>query len=326
MVNFTARCVISKTVGLVALVLATAECAAQVPASAPADAELRLRVEPQFVTVTVGERPVLRYRYAKTPFKPYIKELFTPAGVNVLLDSPPDHVHHRGLMFALAVNGVDFWSETDSSGKELHRELEPGAPDAAQRVVSAAFSETLDWQAPDGKLMLQEQRTIRVYGSREVAASNVTVLTWRTRLSLPPGVATGTLTGNHYFGLGMRFVPAMDKQGTFINAAKAAGEVFRGDERLTPARWCAYTAALDGQPVTVAMFDHPTNVRQPATWFTMKDPFAYLSATMQLHKEPLTLKADGPLHLRYGIALWDGAVSAERIDETFKLWLTLETK
>lgn len=324
--NSKASGVISGTVGLIAVLLATTECAAQAPASAPARDALRLRVEPQFVTVNIGERPVLRYRYADTPFKPYVKELFTPGGVNVLLDAPPDHLHHHGLMFALAVNGVDFWSETDSSGKELHRELEPVAPDASQARDQAAFSETLDWQAPDGKSLLQERRTIRVLAPPEKAAANVTLLTWRTRLSLPPGVTAGTLSGNHYFGLGMRFVPAMDKQGTFINAKNLAGEVFRGGERLTPAQWCAYTATVDGKPVTVAMFDHPANIRQPATWFTMQDPFAYLSATMQLHKEPLTLRADGPLELRYGIALWDGAVSAERIDETFKLWLTLETK
>jgi hypothetical protein len=316
----------SVTVGLVVVLVATAACLAQSSASAPTRDEVRVKVDPEFVTVNADTRPVLRYRYAEVPFKPYIKELFTPRGVNVLLDSPPDHVHHHGLMYALAVNGVDFWAETQSAGKELDRGLEELTPESRAGGATAAFRQLLDWRAPDGKLLLQEQRTIRVLGTKEVAEADVTLLTWRTRLALPPGVAEATLSGNHYFGLGMRFVRAMDEEGTFLPAGNAVGEVFRGDERLTPARWCAYTAAVNGRAVTVAMFDHTANKRQPATWFTMKEPFAYLSATMQLHKEPLTLQAEKPIELRYGIALWDGPVDARRIDDTYRLWQTLESE
>ena len=46
----------------------------------------------------------------------YIKELFTPGGVQVLRDSPPDHKHHHGLMFAIGVDGVDFWGEETGAG------------------------------------------------------------------------------------------------------------------------------------------------------------------------------------------------------------------
>ena len=42
--------------------------------------------------------------------------------------------------------------------------------------------------------------------------------------------------------------------------------------------------------MTVAMFDHPTNVRHPANWFTMTEPFAYLCATLGLQHETLKLE------------------------------------
>ena len=42
---------------------------------------------------------------------------------------------------------------------------------------------------------------------------------------------------------------------------------------------------------TVAVFDHPTNPRHPATMFTMPN-FAYISATLNLMKEPLKVEID----------------------------------
>ena len=96
--------------------------------------------------------------------------------------------------------------------------------------------------------------------------------------------------------------------GRFFNADDKPGEVVRGDERLTPVKWCAYTAKADGKPVTVAVFDHPKNPRYPAKMFTMTKPFAYLSATGNEWKEPITIKAGEPLNLRYGVAVWDGEV------------------
>lgn len=289
------------------------------PAPAGAEAKVQVKVESEFVTVTAGERPVVRYRYEKGP-KPYIKELYTPKGVQFLLDSPPDHVHHRGVMYAIAVSGVDFWAEFENCGKELNRNVKAEAP-APGADDEAVISQGVDWQAVDGKTVAVEQRSIRVHGGKDAAASTATLLTWRTKLELPPGVTEAPLTGNHYFGLGLRFVREMDKIGKFMNSEKAEGEVVRGDEKLYPGRWCAYSAELNGKPVTIAMFDGPDNVRR-ATWFTMADPFAYLSATLKLHKEPLTLKAGQPLELCYGLAAWDGEIKPEQIEKTYQLWLT----
>jgi hypothetical protein len=47
-------------------------------------------------------RRVLLYAHAKTQFKSYVRELITTRGINVLRDAPPDHLHHHGLMYAIA--------------------------------------------------------------------------------------------------------------------------------------------------------------------------------------------------------------------------------
>ena len=74
--------------------------------------------------------------------------------------------------------------------------------------------------------------------------------------------------------------------------------------------------------ITCALFDHPANPRHPNRMFTMAKPFAYLSATLNLWKEPLALQPGQPLRLCYGIALFDGAPAAAEIEKLNQLWLT----
>jgi hypothetical protein len=76
-------------------------------------------------------------------------------------------------------------------------------------------------------------------------------------------------------------------------------------------------------PVTVAVFDCPDNIHHPAKMFTMTKPFAYLSATVNAWKQPITLDAGEPLQLSYGVALWDGAVDKASVENLYQRWLAL---
>jgi LacI family transcriptional regulator len=265
------------------------------------------------ITFKSGETPLMVYQYAENPAKPYISMLYSPGGVNILRDSPADHKHHHGLMFAVAVDGVDFWSENAGCGRQVNRSKD-AAKLVAQHGHSFAFGpQQIDWVAPGGdKLVLRETRVVSV---RRAGQSNVTLVTWQTRLEPPPGKDSVTLTGSTYFGLGMRFVVSMDKGGHFVNADGKTGVAGTNDVRSA---WCAYSALADGKPVTVAMFDSPANPRHPATWFTLDSAFAYLSATLDLSRQPLAIASGKPLELRYRVAVWDGKVDAATIAALYR--------
>jgi len=277
------------------------------------------------VSINTGSKLLLRYPFRNVPFKPYVQQLFSPAGVNILRDAPVDHLHHHALMYAIKVDGVNFWEETPTAGKQIHKSFTDVKTDAKTDVENdkrfemrnAGFTELIDWITSKKELLLREHRTIDVCQGTDLGA---TLLTWQFKFELPEGTESATLTGSHYHGLGVRFIKSMDLTGTHLNADGKPGTVFRGDERLLRSKWCAYTANADGKPVTVAMFDHPQNPRHPATFFTMTKPFAYLSATLNLHKEPLKVVSDKPLVLRYAVAVWDGKVENERIDELYQHW------
>jgi hypothetical protein len=83
--------------------------------------------------------------------------------VNVLRDSPADHKHHHGLMFAVAADGVDFWSENPNCGRQLNRSK--NIPDlvAKRGDLVAIGPQQIDWVTPDGtKVVLRETRRVSV--------------------------------------------------------------------------------------------------------------------------------------------------------------------
>jgi hypothetical protein len=295
-----------------------------------AEPPLQIVVDANSLSMRAGSAALLQYRYGDVAFKPYVRELFTPGGLNVLLDSPPDHGHHHALMFACAVNNVDFWGEAVGP-VDGHFERLPGKQQSLRfddvAVIGpvghrwARFAESIRWVSqPNNEPLLMEHRTVTAGQTGQPA---VTFLTWESKLTVPEGKESATLTGSHYHGLGMRFVRSMDVNGQFRNPDNDPGIIFRGEERLARSRWCAYTAQVDGKTVTAAMFDHPDNPRHPATWFMMAQPFAYLSATMRLHEEPLKVRAGKPLTLRYGVALWDGRPEVAQIDKLYRQWTAM---
>ncbi len=251
--------------------------------------------------------------------KPYVTKLYTPSGVDILRDAPADHLHHHGLMFAIKVDGINFWEEFPT--KE-HGRQQPISSTQATAVAQSRtdisdkkescvkMESTLEWKDADAQTLVCENRTVDAVADDSKPAA--TVLDWRTELTLPPGKEKAVLGGNNYHGLGMRFVESMDKEGTFIPSADAG----RRENRLTPCRWMAYTAKVDGKPVTVAIVDMKENPR-PMLAFTMggdgKD-FAYLSATTNLYKEPITLTPEKPIVFHYRIFLWDGTKNADEIE------------
>ncbi|MBN2577541.1 MAG: PmoA family protein [Pirellulales bacterium] len=267
-----------------------------------------------------GQKPALEYQIQPAPAKPYVQRLFTPGGVQILRDHVPDHKHHHGLMFALKADGLDFWSENPDCGRQRPGRLREFPPAVHDGLSRAGFEQTLNWTGPmSDRPVLREARRLEVYAAADLGA---TLMTWRSQLAASSGKAAVELSGDHFFGLGMRFVPSMDRSGEFFFSDKAKSEPVRGSERLTSARWCAYRSAVDGRPVTVALFDHPRNPRHPNRFFTMR-PFAYLAATLNLWKEPLRIEAGKSLTLRYGVALWDGRPAASAIEQLYQRWLKI---
>jgi hypothetical protein len=225
-------------------------------------------------------------------------------------------------MYAIGIDDVDFWSE--GGPVKIGRQVPLGTSSSSATSNGkgqATIGQHIQWMAPDDVPLALESRSITVHLGVTPACA---LLTWQCSLEPAEGKSSVNLWGRHYFGWGVRFVTSMDKDGVFVFPGGGEERVVRGTEKLTRAPWCAFSAQADGQPVTVAMFDAPTNPRHPATWFTMTSPFAYMAATLNLEAEPLSITKDQPLKARYGIAAWDGIADAAAVDAAYKAWLALD--
>lgn len=303
-------------VGLFGLLLVSSWALAQDRDEVVAGKELTCQRDREYVAVKQGAQLLLRYRYLGSSHKPYVKELTAPGLGNILRDAPADHLHHHGLMFAVRVNGVNFWEETPASGKEVHKNLRLAINKNQEGREAAVVHEDLDWQDKDGKSLLKEERAVTIFAERP---GQPRLLTWQS--SFTPGSGPVTLTGTAYNGLGMRFLQVMDTGGKFRNSHDAAGvDGTKGKQ----ASWCAYSAEpLAGKSVTIAMFDAPANPRHPSRWYTMNKPFAYLSATLGLDQEPYKLDQGQRLTLTYGVAIFPREVDKEAIGAVYETWRKL---
>ncbi len=258
------------------------------------------------ITVKADGKQLMKYRYGDVAAKPYVQTLHTPQGINVLRDTPYDHVHHHGAMFAVNVDDVIFWTENKGYGHEKHRAFDIQDP----TETKAGFTEQLDWgRERRKKVLLKEERAIEV-----AIEDEATLLAWKSTFTLPEGKDKAVLTGDHYHGLGLRFLQSIDKTiDFFMLDGEPTGENVRGTEYLTKAPWCAAHAEADGKPVTIAVYGARENARGDTLWFTMMEPFSFIAATLNWWKEPLELSQGESLTLNYTIAVWDGHVSKEKV-------------
>jgi len=274
-----------------------------------------IKIDEDWLRIARGGSPILEYHYrGKGLFKPYVAALHLPGGINPLRDAPHDHLHHHALMLAWNVNDVEFWGPEDAAcGNQIHEAFS----DVRVTAAGATFTERLQWKAPSkDQALLLEERTI---SHVPLAGQDAALIDWKTSVSVPPGKGTARLSGREYHGLGVRFVIPMDKVGKFQNSEGATAVEGTNKKR---ARWCSYSGPTEtGQKVTAAFFDHPSNPRSPADWFTMIDPFAYMTATLGLDEKPIEIKEGEKLAVRYGVALFAGEASREAIDALYKEWI-----
>jgi hypothetical protein len=277
------------------------------------------------VEISYADKPVLVYAYGPKQFKPYVKALYTLKGDNVLLDAPSDHLHHHGLMYAIMVNGVNFWEEATDPGYERS----PNAPEAAVNVrpdgtPQALIAQQLFWVAttnaqladPEPAALLIENRTliVSVNASREELS-----VQWQSDFKVGPHVARATLSGADYHGLGVRFPRSWDRVARHVNSENAPYPT-QGKHDVLEARWSAVANTVGGREQMLAVFTHPDQ-RGPSKFFSMLDPFAYLSATQGLDKTKLEYAAGSTFRVRYLVTVYPAIKPPEFLATRCQEWL-----
>ena len=279
-------------------------------------------------TISYDGKPVMVYASDPQKFKPYVQALNTLAGYGVLRDSPGDHLHHHALMYGIRVNGINFWEETAGGGvQKVVASSPPAMARTAAGLPAATLTQLIYWLAPEDAFLpntnapalLIEHRTLVLTLNPE---QHETALRWKSTFEVGSKTNTVALTGANYHGLGMRFLRELDPLAVHVTPE---GKPDLGNSRqdVSPHAWEAVTFDAPGKPATIALFGGGENARGDARYFAMLTPFAYLSATQGLDREPLVYHPGDRFELNYLVTLYPELKTAEALAERARQWRAL---
>jgi hypothetical protein len=270
-------------------------------------------------------RKILVYAFATNQFKPYVRELYTLRGENVTRDAPPDHLHHHGLMYAVYANGINFWEERGTPGVERHVELPLKVTTmGANGLPTASFTELIQWLSPSNPpasdpaaaAVLNERRTLTVTVDEE---NQEVALRWDSEFQVGPNASKVSIHGPNYDGLGIRLPESFNHVAKFQNSADQAYTA-KDTHDVTTARWTSVSGQMGGRDVMLVMFGCADNARGDTAFYTMLDPFAYLSATQALDKQPLEYAAGDKFSLSYLLTVYSANKSPGFIQRRCGRW------
>ena len=276
---------------------------------------IRVLVDGEFLTA---------FRFGREWDKPFLYPLRTASGTVVSRGYPlepregeeSDHDWHRGIWYGHGdINGHDFWRELgrDRTGTIVLLSdpvLEPGKE-------SGTIEAKLGFRSADGEL----HGTVIQRYAFSVAAPSVRIdaeLTFRADQG--KNLRFGDTEDG---GFAMRLADEFrqDRGALLLNAGGLSGtENIWGRQ----ARWVDYSAVVSGQPVGVAILDHPSNLRHPSRWHARgyslcsANPFGLSDFTADARADGSHVVPRGDsMTLSYRVVIHEGDATAAEIEGWF---------
>jgi hypothetical protein len=304
------------------------------------------------VDVTVDGKPFTAYVWPERLKKPVLYPLRTARGTLVTrgwpLDPRPgervDHPHQVGMWFNYGdVDGFDFWGNSEAikpeqqakMGAIRHRRVVAarGGKDRGELEVEA------DWVVPSDRTILRE-RTRFVFR----AAPGLRVIDRITTLSSTGAKVVFNDTKEGAFGIRVAraleqpsntpevftdasgrptTVPALDNKG--VSGAYLSSEARKGDAVWgTRGRWVTLSGTVEGEPVTLAILDHPSNAGFPTYWhargYGLFAANTFGQKVFSEGKETLnyTIPAGGSATFRYRVLIASETLAPDQVEQQFK--------
>lgn len=248
----------------------------------------------------------------------YIHPFYTPSGVVLTDDYPPDHAHHHGIWTAwtsTTFNGheVDFWNMQSNQGKVDFESLEG----TWQGPIHAGFSAKLvhvDLVPEADVVALRERWVVTAYKTHDASPPYLVF----DLLSTQEATTTSPLHLNtyHYGGFAMRGRRnwAGSANATFLTSEglSRAG----GDD--TSGRWLYIGGDADGKNVGYAMLGHPSNYRAPQAFrIHPDDPYGATLPVTGKEGGDFDIAPGSPYVSHFRVVSSDGEPSPALLD---RLW------
>jgi hypothetical protein len=257
----------------------------------------------------------LSYHFGAQAIKPYVNPLNGPDGRSVLRESLPpgtgkDHPWQRGItLMHGSVNGVDCWNEIPG---EPHGRTVQDSIRAVTTPVSASLHSRNTWRDSEGRPLMTDARTFRVFSSPGWP------LALDIRITLEASHGDVRLGSTKEAGfLAIRLDPALSGEsgGLIENCYGARGELECWGQ---PAHWVDCSGGASEKRVGVAVFDHPRNLRYPARWHVRA--YGLLAPNVWHWDAPFAIREGGSLAFRWRLVVHEGDADHAGVRDLFLDW------
>ncbi len=287
----------------------------------------QVKFTPEDVAINVDGKPFTVFHYGEKNNKPFLAPLRSASGKIVTRGFPMeeiagesrDHLHHTGLWFSYDdVNGVKFWENDPSYTKPnigrivvTHTEMKDGDK-------SGILKATMEWRAPDGKVLLVENRDMTFYSDPKLRT-----IDFHITLTAAQDVTFGD-TKEGAFAIRLHDNFTEKKGGKMVDADGRIGMKNVWGKR---SNWVDYTAEVGGERLGVAIFDNPKNPHSPTYWHARDyglfslNPFGQNSFDENM-AENKTKLANGQKHVfQWRVVIHPGDASTGGVAELYKQYL-----
>lgn len=302
--------------------------AALLPAAAWAQVDIKH--DGDRIAVVIDGKPFTTLFMGADVPKPYLHPLHSASGKIVtrgypmekIAGEPTDHQHQRGVFFGhMIVNGTNFWAnEFNYPDKNLGKVVLKELNSAKGGKKSGTIAATFDWLDQNRKLVLTEKRTMKFYSDPKLRTIDFDFLL------IPNGNVTFGDEKDGFFAV--RVHPGIQEEksgGKMTNAEGKEGEKAVWGQ---PSNWVDYCGAVEGEPLCIAIFDHPSNLRHPQRWHARGyglfsvNPFM-LSQVLndKTQKGDFVLEAGKTLHLQYRMVIHPGTTKEAGVEALYQKYL-----
>jgi hypothetical protein len=310
-------------------------------ATVRAAGQVQLQKTDHQVDVVIDGKPFTTYYFGPEAPKPYLHPLRSAQGTIVTRGWPMvkniaaeshDHPHHRALFFAHGdINHIDFWGEGSPStaAQTAHgrfyssEELPKGRTvfekldEVTSGTDSGAMRAEFTLVGPDGKAIASETQEYKFQGDRDTRTIDCTFII-RADHNVP--VKMGDTKEGTF---AIRVVKALEEPtGRMLNSEGKVGEKEIWGKR---ADWVDYSGMVNAEPLGIAIFDNPSNIKHPTYWHARGyglfavNPFG----EHDFYNDPkrdgsVTIPVGGSLTLRYRVLIHHGDATQAKVAEAYR--------
>jgi hypothetical protein len=249
-----------------------------------------------------------------------------------------DHPHHVGVWFNHGdVNGHDFWNNSTDVDHEkgTYGTITHTGIKSVTSGKKGSLVVTADWLDKDGEIMLKEETTYTFQGSE-----NQRMIDRKTTLTAITDVTfTDNKEGMFAIRLARELEHPSEGASTFLDANGVATKVERmdnsnitgsyrndsGAEGLDTwgkrSKWMNLRGEVNGEQISLAMFDHPENPNYPSHWhargyglYSVNNIGSTVFSDGKEAKSDVELSKGESLTFNYRMVITSGEVSDAEMD------------